>query len=196
MGKMITLKAKDGFELAAYRAEPIGTPKAGLVVAQEIFGLNHHIRNVADRFAAEGYLVIAPALFDRAERGVELGYGPDDIPKGAAIRARVPMDGAMADIEASIKAASEAGKVGVVGYCWGGTLAWAASTRLPGVAASVCYYGGGIASHARRGAQGPDHHALRRTRQAHPADRCRQDPGRVPATLRVRLRRRPRLQLR
>ena len=146
MGKMITLKAKDGFELAAYRAEPVGTPKAGLVVAQEIFGLNHHIRNVADRFAAEGYLVIAPALFDRAEKGVELGYGPDDITKGAAIRARVPMEGAMADIEASIKAASEAGKVGVVGYCWGGTLAWAASTRLPGVAASVCYYGGGIAT--------------------------------------------------
>ena len=170
MGKMITLKAKDGFELAAYRAEPVGTPKAGLVVAQEIFGLNHHIRNVADRFAAEGYLVIAPALFDRAQRGVELGYGPDDITKGAAIRARVPMEGAMADIEASIKAASEAGKVGVVGYCWGGTLAWAA-VHPP---ARRCR--GGLLlrrrhrEHARRGAEGPDHHALRRTRQAHPSD--------------------------
>jgi carboxymethylenebutenolidase len=146
MGEIITMTAGDGFTFAAYKARPAGTPKAGLVVLQEIFGVNAHIREVADRFAAEGYLVIAPALFDRAQRGVELGYTPDDITAGAAIRAKVPMDGALADIAASVRAVSEAGKVGVVGYCWGGTMAWAASCRRPGVAASVCYYGGGIAT--------------------------------------------------
>lgn len=146
MGETITLKAKDGFEFAAYRARPAGAPKGGIVVIQEIFGLNSHIRNVADRYAAEGYLAVAPALFDRAERGVELGYTPDDVTKGAAIRARVPDAGALADIEACVAAASEAGKVGVVGYCWGGTLAFAASCGIPGIAAAVCYYGGGIAT--------------------------------------------------
>ncbi|MHB2169773.1 dienelactone hydrolase family protein [Alsobacter sp. R-9] len=144
-GETIRLTAKDGFTLSAYRAAPAGKPRGGIVVLQEIFGLNPHIRSVADRFAAEGYLAVAPALFDRVEPGIELGYTPEDVTAGAAIRARTTMDGALADTHAAMCEAASAGKVGVVGYCWGGTLAYAASARLAGVAAAVCYYGGGIA---------------------------------------------------
>ncbi len=146
MGETIELTAKDGFTLSAWKAVPAGTPKGGVVVLQEIFGLNPHIRSVADRFAAAGYLAIAPALFDRVQPGIELGYTPDDVTNGAAIRARTTLDGALADTQAAIDAASEAGKVGVVGYCWGGSLAFWASTRLSGVSAAVCYYGGMIAN--------------------------------------------------
>lgn len=144
-GEMIRLTAKDGFALSAWRAAPAGTPRGGVVVLQEIFGLNAHIRSVADRFAAEGYLAVAPALFDRVRPGIELDYRPQDVTEGAAIRARTTMDAALADVHAAVCEASSAGPVGVVGYCWGGTLAYAAAARLEGVAASVCYYGGGIA---------------------------------------------------
>lgn len=144
-GDTIRLAAKDGFTLSAYRAAPAGTPRGGIVVLQEIFGLNPHIRSVADGFAAEGYLAVAPALFDRVRPGIELGYSPADVTEGAGIRARTTMEGALADMQAAMAEAASAGKVGVVGYCWGGTLAYAASARLDGVAASVCYYGGGIA---------------------------------------------------
>jgi carboxymethylenebutenolidase len=144
-GDTIRLAAKDGFTLSAYRAAPAGTPRGGIVVLQEIFGLNPHIRSVADRFAAEGYLAVAPALFDRVRPGIELGYAPADVTEGAGIRARTTLEGALADVQAAMTEAASAGKVGVVGYCWGGTLAYAASARLDGVAASVCYYGGGIA---------------------------------------------------
>lgn len=144
-GDTIRLTAKDGFTLSAYRAAPAGTPRGGIVVLQEIFGLNPHIRSVADRFAAEGYLAVAPALFDRVGPGIELGYTPADVTEGAAIRARTTMEGALADVQAAMAEAASAGHVGVVGYCWGGTLAYAASARLDGVAAAVCYYGGGIA---------------------------------------------------
>src|SRR6476659_9902363 len=97
MGETIKLTAKDGFTLSAWKAVPAGEPKGGVVVLQEIFGLNPHIRSVADRFAAAGYLAIAPALFDRVQPGIELGYTPDDITNGAAIRARTTLDGALAD---------------------------------------------------------------------------------------------------
>lgn len=146
MGEMIKLTAKDGFTLSAWKAAPAGAPKGGVVVLQEIFGLNAHIRSVADRFAAGGYLAIAPALFDRVEPGIELGYTPEDVTNGAAIRGKTTLDGALADTQAAIDAAAEAGKVGVVGFCWGGSLAFYAATRLSGVAASVCYYGGTIAN--------------------------------------------------
>ena len=95
MGKMIELTAADGHKLAAYRAEPAGKPRGGIVVIQEIFGVNKHIQQVADGFAADGYLAIAPALFDRVQRNVDLGYTPEDIAKGREIRAKVPNDGAL-----------------------------------------------------------------------------------------------------
>jgi carboxymethylenebutenolidase len=145
MGTTIELTASDGHRLAAYRADPAGKPRGGLVVIQEIFGVNSHIRSVADGYAKDGYLVIAPALFDRAERGFEVGYTPPEIERGRAVRAKVSLDDALKDVAAAIKAAAPAGKVGIVGYCWGGTVAWAAATRLDGLAASSPHYGGGIA---------------------------------------------------
>lgn len=148
MGQTVSFTAKDGHKLDAYVATPAGKPKGGLVVIQEIFGANHHIRNVADRFAAMGYAAVAPALFDRVQRGVDLGYDPESIAKGRALREKVPMDGSLADVQAAIDYAKQFGKVGIVGYCWGGSLAFLAATRLNGAAASVGYYGGMIAGHA------------------------------------------------
>jgi carboxymethylenebutenolidase len=145
MGTTIELTASDGHCLAAYRADPAGKPRGGLVVIQEIFGVNSHIRSVADGYAADGYLAIAPALFDRTERGFEIGYSPPEIERGRAVRAKVSLDDALKDVAAVIKTAAAAGKVGIVGYCWGGTVAWAAATRLDGLACSSPHYGGGIA---------------------------------------------------
>ena len=144
MGKMIELAASDGHKLAAYRADPAGKPRGGIVVIQEIFGVNSHIKQVADGYAGDGYLAIAPALFDRVERTIDLGYTPEDIARGREIRGKVANDMAMKDSEAAIKAASSAGKVGIVGYCWGGLVTWLAANKLSGLSAAVAYYGGGI----------------------------------------------------
>jgi carboxymethylenebutenolidase len=149
MGETLTLTAEDGHKLAAYRATPSGTPRGGLVVVQEIFGVNQHIRKVADGFAADGYVAIAPALFDRVERGYETGYGPQDIERGRATRGKLTTDQAMMDVKATVKELQRQGlKVGVVGYCFGGTIAWLAGTRVDGVSAAVGYYGGGVADAA------------------------------------------------
>ena len=145
MSQIIKLTASDGATIDAYRADPTGKPRGGIVVLQEIFGVNPHIRRVADGFAAQGYLAIAPALFDRAEPGVELGYTPDDMPKGRDLVGRVGHERTMLDVAAAVTVAAEGGEVGVVGYCWGGSLAYAAACSLDGVAAAVGYYGGNIA---------------------------------------------------
>ncbi len=144
MGTTINLTAADGHTLSAWRTGPEDA-KHGLVVAQEIFGVNHHIRNVADRFAAQGYLVVAPALFDRVRPGIELGYTPDDITEGVALRAKVPEAGTMADIQAAA-AALGGRKLGIVGYCWGGSLAWLGATRTTLFSAASGWYGGTIAA--------------------------------------------------
>jgi carboxymethylenebutenolidase len=144
MGEMTTLTAADGHTLSAWRTGPADAARA-LVVVQEIFGVNQHMRNVCARFAAAGYAVIAPALFDRTARGVELGYTADDVARGRALRAEVPEAGTVADIEAAAKALPAGAKRGIVGYCWGGTVAWWGATRTPLFAASACWYGGGIA---------------------------------------------------
>lgn len=144
MGTTIHLTAADGHGFSAYQAGP-STARSGLVVVQEIFGVNHHIRNVCDRFAAQGYAVIAPALFDRVAPGTELGYTADDVARGRDLRSGVPDAGAMADIEACAKAM--AGRaLGIVGYCWGGTLAWWGATRSTRFKAACGWYGGGIAA--------------------------------------------------
>jgi carboxymethylenebutenolidase len=142
MGETIQLKAADGFRLSAYVAGPANATK-GIVVVQEIFGVNHHIRDMADRFAALGYAVVAPAVFDRAQRDVELGYTQADIDKGREIRMKLSDADVMKDIEAA--ADHLAGKkLGIVGYCFGGTVAWWGATRTSKFAASSCWYGGGI----------------------------------------------------
>jgi carboxymethylenebutenolidase len=146
----IELHASDGHEFAAYVAQPGTQPTRALVIIQEIFGVNSHIRSVADGFARDGFLAVAPALFDRTERGVELSYEPADIQRGRAIANKVSTEDALRDIAAAVDYAANtvgAAHVGAVGYCWGGTLAWLTATRLK-VAAAVGYYGGQIAKHA------------------------------------------------
>ena len=145
MGKMIELTAADGHKFAAYRAEPNGKPRGGLIVVQEIFGVNSHIRSVADGYAADGYLAIAPAFFDRVERGLDIGYSQPEIERGRAFIPKMQWDKVMADAGAAMENVKSAGKVGTVGYCWGGTVSWVSAARLSGVACSICYYGGGIA---------------------------------------------------
>jgi carboxymethylenebutenolidase len=146
MGRMIKLTGKDGATIGAYEALPDGNTRGGLVVLQEIFGVNHHIRDVADDFAAAGYHVIAPALFDRVAPGIELGYDEADIQKGIAIRSKTNLGEVLTDIQAAVEAATHAGRVGVVGYCWGGTVAYASAVHIDGLAAAVGYYGSGIAN--------------------------------------------------
>jgi carboxymethylenebutenolidase len=144
MGQAIELTAGDGFKLAAYRVDPAGKARGGLVVAQEIFGVNRHIQSVCEGFAEDGYAVIAPALFDRYQRGVDLGYTPDDIAKGRELKGRTKIEATLLDVAAARNAVSSSGKVGIVGYCWGGYVAWMTASRLPGFAGSVPYYGGGM----------------------------------------------------
>jgi carboxymethylenebutenolidase len=150
MGQMLRLTAEDGFQLAAYRATPQGKARGGLVVIQEIFGVNSHIKKVTDGFAADGYVALAPAIFDRAEPGFAVGYKPEDIDLGRAVRAKIPIEDCVKDVRAAVQALRAEGlKVGVVGYCFGGTLAWLAATRIDGVACAIGYYGGGIADTAQ-----------------------------------------------
>lgn len=147
MGKMITLTAADGHSFSAYEKTPSsGIVRGGLVVVQEIFGVNAHIRRVADGYAEDGYRVIAPALFDRAEAGVELGYEGADRDRGIGLMRAIDKEHMLADIAASVAALAPSGRVGIVGYCLGGTLAFAAAARVPGLSAAVGYYGGQIAS--------------------------------------------------
>lgn len=143
MGETISLVAGDGHEFAAYRARPEDEARGGLVVIQEIFGVNGHIRDVVDGFAADGFDTVAPALFDRKERDVELGYDEDGVAAGRSLRMSVGWDGPIADIAAAIAAVSEAGKVGIIGYCWGGSLVWLAAARLE-LACAAAFYGGQI----------------------------------------------------
>ena len=140
------LTASDCHRLAAYEKHPAGRPRGGLIVLQEIFGVNPHIRTVADGYAADGYHVFAPALFDRVERGAELGYDAVATERGRNLRGKIQLDDTLADIAAAARALEQSGKVAVVGYCWGGSLAWFAACRIPGLACAIGYYGGMIAS--------------------------------------------------
>lgn len=151
MDQSVELKAADGFKFPAYVAQPKGKPRGAVVVLQEIFGVNAHIRAVADGYAADGYLAIAPATFHRIKPGVELGYAPDHVGAGMALKAAVealPAPGVLPDIQAAIDHAALAGKVALVGYCWGGLLTWRSACLLKGVSAAVPYYGGGITTEA------------------------------------------------
>jgi len=155
MSETVTLKASDGHELDAYVARPGGSAIAGLVVVQEAFGVNRHMRKVTDGYANEGFLAIAPALFDRIERGVELGYEGADREKGIALARQTNLDNAVKDVAAGVEYLRRiVKKCGVIGYCLGGTMAWLAATRLA-VDAAVGYYGGNIANFAQENPRCP-----------------------------------------
>jgi carboxymethylenebutenolidase len=145
MGQDITLISSDGFKFGAYRCDPGGTTKGAIIVVQEIFGVNRHIRDVTERFANVGYTAIAPALFDRWHKDFDGGYNADDMSVGRDLKAKAnaELDKVLADVEAARENVADAGKVGITGFCWGGFIAWMAACRL-NVDASVAYYGGGI----------------------------------------------------
>ena len=144
MGHWIELKPEGAGPIQAYRADPSSKPRGGIVVIQEIFGVNAHIRAVADRFASEGYLAVAPAIFDHVEKGFDVGYDPDSRARGMAIVGKLDFEQTLRDVAAAIPVAREGGKVGIVGYCFGGTVVWAAAAQLSGLSAAVGYYGGRI----------------------------------------------------
>jgi carboxymethylenebutenolidase len=153
MGQFIDLTARDGFTFPAYVAEPAGAPRGAIVVLQEIFGVNSHIRAVADGYAAAGYLAVAPSTFHRVKPGVELGYTDADMQAGFGLKTAVealPAPGVLQDIQAAVDYAARAGKVGIVGYCWGGLLTWRAAAQVSGLAAAVPYYGGGMTTPEER----------------------------------------------
>jgi carboxymethylenebutenolidase len=141
MGRKIQMTAADGHVFSAHLAEPAGKPRGGIVVIQEIFGVTRHIRDVTEQFAAAGYLAVAPALFDRVEREVDVPYS--DSQKGFGYVKALNNDQVMLDIQAAADHVKSAGKVGVVGYCWGGQIAFLAAARV-NIDAAVAYYGGGI----------------------------------------------------
>ena len=143
MGETISLTAADDHVLDAYRVLPESSPRGGLVVVQEVFGVNNHIREVCDRYAAAGYAVVAPSLFDRTRKDVDLDYDSTGLAAGRALRMEIGWKAPIQDVEAAVVSLKDHGKVGVIGYCWGGSVAWLAATRLV-VSVAVCYYGGQI----------------------------------------------------
>ena len=154
MGEFTTLMARDGHEFNAWLTAPPGAARGAVVIAQEIFGVNHHIRGVADGYAAAGYVTIAPCLYDRVRRGIELGYSEKEVQEGRGYRLQIPKEKTLLDLGASINVVKHAGRVAVVGYCWGGTLAYLAACELP-VACAVSYYGGQIKDHLAKSPRRP-----------------------------------------
>ena len=148
MGDNVTIKSADGFDVGAYVAQPAGAASGAVVVIQEIFGVNSHIREVTDGYAEAGYFAVAPKIFDRIDRDIELGYEADDMQKGIGLAfSELDHALALADVQAAVNFAAEHGKVGVVGYCFGGLLTWLAACQLDGIAAASSYYGGGVVGH-------------------------------------------------
>ena len=139
----LQLRASDGNTLSAYVVRPEGTPRGAIVVVQEIFGVNSHVRRVVEQYAAEGYVAIAPAMFDRFEKDVDLGYDAKGIEQGVAFMMRTTNTSTLADLDAAITTVSHAGRVGMVGYCWGGRSTYLAACHA-NIAAAVVYYGGGL----------------------------------------------------
>jgi carboxymethylenebutenolidase len=144
VGHDIKLTASDNFQLGGYRADPASAPKAAVVVIQEIFGVNHHIRAVCDRFAGNGYVAIAPAIFDRIERNFQCAYSPEEVAVARKFVANLDWTAMLRDSQAAIDAVKDVGPVGIIGFCLGGSVAYAAATKLSGLSAAIGYYGGAI----------------------------------------------------
>jgi carboxymethylenebutenolidase len=140
MGEFTTIMARDGHEFQAYLSPPPGKPQGAVVVLQEIFGVNSYIRGVTDDFAKQGYTAIAPALFDRIRRGIELGYSPADMQEGRGYVQQLKLDVTLKDVAAAVAVVKHSGRTGMVGFCWGGGLSYVAACELP-IACAVVYYG-------------------------------------------------------
>ena len=143
MNELLEITAKDNHQFSAYISQPPEKPKGGIVIIQEIFGVNIHIKEVTDLYASKGYLCIAPSLFDRIEKNVVLNYDENGVSRGRGLKELCDKD-ALKDIEASMSVVNSSGKVGVIGYCWGGSLSWRIACESSDLSASVCYYGGDI----------------------------------------------------
>jgi carboxymethylenebutenolidase len=144
VGQQVKLTASDKFQLGGYRADPAGMPKGAVAVIQEIFGVNHHIRAICDRLAGEGYVAVAPAIFDRIERNFQSGYSPDEVTLARKFIANPDWAAMLRDTQAAIDAVKDVGPVGIIGFCLGGSIAYAAATKLSGLSAAIGYYGGVI----------------------------------------------------
>jgi carboxymethylenebutenolidase len=148
LGKHFALTASDNFKLGAYRADPVGPAKGGIVVIQEIFGVNHHIRAICDRLAAQGYAAVAPAVFDRQKPNFESGYSPDEIAEARKFVVNPDWGAMLRDVQAAIDDLKKEGPVAIVGFCMGGTIAFLAACKLSGLSCAVSFYGGQIAKNA------------------------------------------------
>jgi carboxymethylenebutenolidase len=146
MAEFNTLMARDGHEFRAYLAAPKGRPRGALIVIQEIFGINAHMRSVTDGYAADGYLAIAPSLFDRVRKGIELGYNEQTMQEGFGYVKQLKRDEILKDLSAALAVVKHAGRVGTVGFCWGGGISYLSACELP-IAAAACYYGGSIVNY-------------------------------------------------
>ena len=175
MGKHFTLTSSDNFKLGAYRADPAGKAKGGIVVIQEIFGVNHHIRAICDRLAAQGYSAVAPAVFDRQQPDFESGYTPDEIANARKFVANPDWGAMMRDVQASIDELKKEGPVAIVGFCMGGSIAFLAACKLNGLSCAVAFYGGNIAKNADEKPKDSDADAFRRKRCLDPDERRRND---------------------
>src|SRR5258708_28458807 len=144
MGKYIKLRHSDNFQLGGYRADPATAPRAAVVVIQEIFGVNHHIRAVCDRLAGEGYVAIAPSICDRVTPNFTSGYSPDEIAEARKFVANPDWAAMLRDTQAAIDAVKDVGPVGIIGFCLGGSIAYAAATKLSGLSVAIGYYGGAV----------------------------------------------------
>ena len=144
MGEIINATASDGHEFDIYLAQAKGSPRGGIVLIQEIFGVNNHIKNVAEKFSSNGYLVGAPSLFDRVQPEIQLSYSTEDIRRGRELKDNLGNEKPLIDIIATLNIVRSAGRVAVVGYCWGGTLAWLSACHVDGFNAAISYYGGGV----------------------------------------------------
>ena len=176
MGHDIKLTASDNFQLGGYRADPATAPKAAVVVIQEIFGVNHHIRAVCDRLAGEGYVAIAPAIFDRIEPNFQSGYSPDEIAVARKFVANPDWAAMLRDTQAAIDAVKDVGPVGIIGFCLGGSIAYAAATKLSGLSAAIGYYGGAIVRFADDKPKVPTQLHFGEKDAGIPLERCRDHP--------------------
>lgn len=175
MGTTVSIKSSDGHSFDMYIAKPAGQAKGAVVICPEIFGINSHIQSVADKYAAQGYIAGAPALFDRVQKNYIAGYEQADIQAGVAIMQKIPMTTAIADTKAAVEhLRTMHERVAVIGYCWGGTVAWVAAAEIPRLSAAVAYYPGGLVAHAALKPQCPTMLHLGENDKSPPADAARE----------------------